>query len=104
MPVQDSDLIIANVYKAREKQVKARMRNHWIKVYAASKDPELGLPSNLSRTCVAIARRLHFTRSRSSLELDDGVTSFLSATRNVRIICVRVVELPQSKLASGEWK
>jgi hypothetical protein len=39
MPVQDSDLIIANVSSAREKQVKARMRNHWIKVYAASKDP-----------------------------------------------------------------
>ncbi len=30
MPVQDSDLIISN---APEKTLKARMRNHWIKVY-----------------------------------------------------------------------
>lgn len=30
MPVQDSNLIISNV---AEKQIKARMRNHWIKVY-----------------------------------------------------------------------
>ena len=32
MPVQESNLIISNV---NGKQVKARMRNHWIKVYAA---------------------------------------------------------------------
>jgi len=33
MPVQDSDLIISEV---NGKQVKARMRNHWIKVYPES--------------------------------------------------------------------
>jgi hypothetical protein len=32
MPVQDSNLIISNLH---EKQVKARMRNHWIKVYGS---------------------------------------------------------------------
>ena len=32
MPVQESNLIISNV---NGKQIKARMRNHWIKVYAA---------------------------------------------------------------------
>ena len=32
MPVQESNLIISNV---KGKQIKARMRNHWIKVYAA---------------------------------------------------------------------
>jgi hypothetical protein len=30
MPVQDSDLIVANL---RGKQIRARMRNHWIRVY-----------------------------------------------------------------------
>jgi Cytochrome c554 and c-prime len=33
MPVQESELIIANEGKT---QIKARMRNHWIKVYAAA--------------------------------------------------------------------
>jgi hypothetical protein len=33
MPVQESNLIISNV---NGKQIKARMRNHWIKVYAAA--------------------------------------------------------------------
>jgi hypothetical protein len=32
MPVQDSNLIISNV---AEKQIKAQMRSHWIKVYPA---------------------------------------------------------------------
>jgi hypothetical protein len=32
MPVQESDLVISS---SNEKQVKARMRNHWIKVYPA---------------------------------------------------------------------
>jgi hypothetical protein len=32
MPVQESNLIISNL---NGKQIKARMRNHWIKVYAA---------------------------------------------------------------------
>ncbi len=36
MPVQDSDLIISNLH---DKQVKARMRNHWIKVYPLSQSP-----------------------------------------------------------------
>ncbi len=36
MPVQDSDLIISNLH---DKQVKARMRNHWIKVYSLSQSP-----------------------------------------------------------------
>ncbi len=31
MPLQESNLIISNLH---EKQVKARMRNHWIKVYS----------------------------------------------------------------------
>jgi hypothetical protein len=35
MPVQESNLIISNV---NGKQIKARMRNHWIKVYAAPGD------------------------------------------------------------------
>jgi len=32
MPVQESNLIISNV---NGKEIKARMRNHWIKVYSA---------------------------------------------------------------------
>jgi Cytochrome c554 and c-prime len=36
MPVQDSNLIISTV---NEKQVKARMRNHWIKVYPVTPQP-----------------------------------------------------------------
>ncbi len=32
MPVQESNLIISNL---NGKQIKARMRNHWIKVYGA---------------------------------------------------------------------
>ena len=31
MPVQDSDLIVS---RAQEKEIKVRMRNHWIKVYS----------------------------------------------------------------------
>jgi hypothetical protein len=38
MPLQQSDLIISNI---AQKQVKARMRNHWIKVYLAAENPEL---------------------------------------------------------------
>lgn len=36
MPVEDSNLIISNLH---EKQVKARMRNHWIKVYPQAQNP-----------------------------------------------------------------
>jgi hypothetical protein len=36
MPPQESDLIISNT---AEKQVKARMRNHWIKVYPGAQAP-----------------------------------------------------------------
>ncbi len=36
MPVQDSNLIISNL---RGKQIKARMRNHWIKVYPSPQNP-----------------------------------------------------------------
>jgi hypothetical protein len=36
MPLQESDLIISNT---AEKQVKARMRNHWIKVYSGTQVP-----------------------------------------------------------------
>ena len=36
MPLQESDLIISNT---AEKQVKARMRNHWIKVYPGAQVP-----------------------------------------------------------------
>lgn len=35
MPVQESDLIISNL---RGKQIKARMRNHWIKVYSTEQN------------------------------------------------------------------
>jgi len=36
MPVQDSNLIVADL---KGKQVKARIRNHWIKVYATAPNP-----------------------------------------------------------------
>jgi Cytochrome c554 and c-prime len=36
MPVQDSNLIVADL---KGKQVKARIRNHWIKVYATRQNP-----------------------------------------------------------------
>lgn len=36
MPVQDSDLIISNLH---DRQVKARMRNHWIRIYSLSQAP-----------------------------------------------------------------
>lgn len=36
MPVQDSDLIVANL---KGKQIKARIRNHWIKDYATGQNP-----------------------------------------------------------------
>jgi Cytochrome c554 and c-prime len=36
MPIEESDLIISNV---AEKQVKARMRNHWIKIYLPTHTP-----------------------------------------------------------------
>jgi hypothetical protein len=36
MPVQDSNLIVADL---KGKQVRARIRNHWIKVYATRQNP-----------------------------------------------------------------
>jgi hypothetical protein len=36
MPVQDSNVIVSDV---KGKQVKARIRNHWIKVYATAQNP-----------------------------------------------------------------
>lgn len=45
MPVQESNLIISNV---NGKQINARMRNHWIKVYAAP-DHDSKCPNKLLR-------------------------------------------------------
>lgn len=36
MPLQDSDLIVADL---KGKQIKARIRNHWVKVYATGQNP-----------------------------------------------------------------
>jgi Cytochrome c554 and c-prime len=60
MPVQESDLIISQTV---QKQVKAKMRNHWIKVYPPAQVSEPGIP--ISSTPPAIS----FARGRSFLAL-----------------------------------